>query len=80
MTKIILPSMVKKSKGVLLFLSSATSIVPCPYFSIYSATKVNLKSITEKFDFFYPQPRLIEPYPETIKAQYHSITKSEVRA
>ncbi|XP_019515519.1 PREDICTED: very-long-chain 3-oxoacyl-CoA reductase [Hipposideros armiger] len=39
MTRIVLPGMVERSKGVILNISSASGVVPIPLLTIYSATK-----------------------------------------
>ncbi|XP_048462846.1 very-long-chain 3-oxoacyl-CoA reductase-A-like [Rhincodon typus] len=39
MTKMVLPAMVKRSKGIILNVSSATALYPVPLLTLYSATK-----------------------------------------
>ncbi|XP_028661171.1 17-beta-hydroxysteroid dehydrogenase type 3 [Erpetoichthys calabaricus] len=40
MSKIVLPHMLKRQKGLILNLSSGVGLFPCPYYNIYSASKV----------------------------------------
>lgn len=45
MTNIVLPSMLKKNKGAVINLSSASSIWPSPLLSTYAGTKVKKFSL-----------------------------------
>ena len=41
MTKICLPNMLKRGKGVIINVSSASALQPTPLLTVYSATKVS---------------------------------------
>lgn len=41
MTKLVLPSMVERKKGLIINISSMAAIIPNPLLSVYSSTKVN---------------------------------------
>lgn len=45
MTKIVLPQMLEKKKGIIINLSSITGTISTPLLTVYSASKVNLISI-----------------------------------
>lgn len=40
MTKLVVPAMVKREKGVVINIGSASSIIPSPLLTVYAATKV----------------------------------------
>lgn len=53
MTRIVLPGMVERKKGVLINIGSASSIIPSPMLTVYAATKVKHlgKDDTQKIEY-----------------------------
>jgi len=51
MTRIVLPSMMKKHKGVVINLSSSTAILPPALFSVYAASKAFVNSFSEALEY-----------------------------
>ncbi|CAG0880508.1 unnamed protein product [Darwinula stevensoni] len=53
MTKMILPRMVEKGKGVVINVSSIAGIFPLPFFTVYSATKAFVDSFSRSLAYEY---------------------------
>ncbi|XP_050679651.1 very-long-chain 3-oxoacyl-CoA reductase [Leptidea sinapis] len=59
MTRIILPEMEKRGKGVIINIGSASSIIPSPLLSVYAATKAYVDKFTEGLEMEYSKKGLI---------------------
>lgn len=44
MTKLVMPAMVKRGRGCLINIGSASSMIPSPLLTVYAATKVTISS------------------------------------
>lgn len=76
MTKIVLPRMLEKKKGIIINLSSVTGTSPTPLLTVYSASKVNLilfriasvidETISEYFQAF------IDKFSDDLSNEYYS--------
>jgi len=51
MTRIVLPSMMKKKQGVVINISSSTAILPPALFSVYAASKAFVMSLSEALEY-----------------------------
>jgi len=51
MTRIVMPSMLEKHKGVIINVSSATAILPPALFSVYAASKAFVTSLSEALEY-----------------------------
>ncbi|XP_071954814.1 very-long-chain 3-oxoacyl-CoA reductase-like isoform X2 [Antedon mediterranea] len=59
MTQICLPNMIKRKRGVILNISSASAIDPCPYISVYSSTKAYMDLFSRAIDYEYHKNGII---------------------
>ncbi|XP_026728088.1 very-long-chain 3-oxoacyl-CoA reductase [Trichoplusia ni] len=53
MTNLIMPAMVKRGKGVVINIGSASSIIPSPMLTVYAATKAYVQKFTEGLEMEY---------------------------
>ncbi|XP_048401686.1 very-long-chain 3-oxoacyl-CoA reductase-A-like isoform X2 [Stegostoma tigrinum] len=74
MTKMVLPAMVKRSKGIILNVSSASALYPVPLLTLYSATKSVLPFYVATKMSKIRRPTLSKPSPETyVKAALKTV-------
>ncbi|XP_075983723.1 hydroxysteroid 17-beta dehydrogenase 12 spidey [Anticarsia gemmatalis] len=59
MTKMLLPAMVKRQKGVIINIGSASSMIPSPLLTVYAATKAYVDKFTEGIDMEYAKHGII---------------------
>ncbi|XP_066986346.1 very-long-chain 3-oxoacyl-CoA reductase-like [Macrobrachium rosenbergii] len=53
MTRIVLPGMEERQRGLVINLSSLSSIIPAPFLAVYGATKAYIESLTESLGVEY---------------------------
>lgn len=74
MSRIILPQMLKKQKGIIVNLSSLSGTIPTPLLTVYSASKVNyyiyFQRIEIIFNFFFQA--FIDKFSEDLSHEYYS--------
>ncbi|XP_073948775.1 very-long-chain 3-oxoacyl-CoA reductase-B-like [Choristoneura fumiferana] len=59
MTGLALPGMVKRGKGVIINIGSASSIIPSPLLTVYAASKAYVDKFTEGLDMEYRKKGII---------------------
>lgn len=59
MTKLIMPSMVKREKGVVINIGSASSVIPSPLLTVYAASKAYVDKFTEGIEMEYSKKGII---------------------
>ncbi|XP_062973507.1 very-long-chain 3-oxoacyl-CoA reductase [Elgaria multicarinata webbii] len=59
MTQLVLPRMLERSKGVIVNISSFSGIQPCPFLSLYSATKVFVDFFSQGINAEYSKKGVI---------------------
>ncbi|KAJ8712720.1 hypothetical protein PYW08_008024 [Mythimna loreyi] len=59
MTRLVLPGMVQRQKGVLINIGSASSIIPSPLLTVYAATKAYVEKFTEGLQMEYSKKGII---------------------
>lgn len=59
MTKLVLPAMVERKKGVVINIGSASSIIPSPLLTVYAATKAYVEKFTEGLYMEYSKHGII---------------------
>lgn len=59
MTKLVLPAMAKRRKGVVVNIGSASSIIPSPLLTVYAATKAYVDKFSEGLDMEYAKKGII---------------------
>ncbi|XP_004928860.2 very-long-chain 3-oxoacyl-CoA reductase [Bombyx mori] len=59
MTRIVLPEMVKREKGVVINIGSASSIIPSPLLTVYAATKAYVDKFSEGLDMEYSKKGIV---------------------
>lgn len=82
MTRIVLPGMVERKKGVLINIGSASSIIPSPLLTVYAATKAYVEKFTEGIHMEYSKQGLIiqAVLPGFVCSNMSGIRKSTVFA
>ncbi|KAJ8711049.1 hypothetical protein PYW07_008291 [Mythimna separata] len=59
MTRLVLPGMVQRKKGVLINMGSASSMIPSPLLTVYAATKAYVDKFTEGLQMEYSKQGII---------------------
>ncbi|KAG1649194.1 Inactive hydroxysteroid dehydrogenase-like protein 1 [Nymphon striatum] len=59
LSSMILPKMVKKDKGLVLFISSISALMPCQEFQLYGATKAYIDYLSRTLDMEYGSETII---------------------
>ncbi|XP_063896386.1 very-long-chain 3-oxoacyl-CoA reductase isoform X1 [Helicoverpa armigera] len=59
MTRLVLPQMVQRKKGVLINIGSLSTDIPCPMLSVYAATKAYVDKFTEGLEMEYGKKGII---------------------
>ncbi|CAH0595086.1 unnamed protein product [Chrysodeixis includens] len=59
MTKIVLPDMVKRGKGVVINIGSGSSLIPSPMLCVYAATKAYVEKFSEDLEWEYKKSGVI---------------------
>lgn len=59
MTHLVLPGMVKRGKGVVINIGSASSVIPSPLLTVYAATKAYVDKFTEGIEMEYSKQGII---------------------
>lgn len=69
MTKLVLPAMVERKKGLIINISSMAAIIPNPLLSVYSSTKVSLmKSVNASKTFQFQA--FVDKFTEDLNTEY----------
>ncbi|XP_072290002.1 17-beta-hydroxysteroid dehydrogenase type 3 [Eucyclogobius newberryi] len=78
MCKIILPGMVHRGKGVIVNISSGVASVPCPLYSLYSASKVFVDRFSQALQAEYKDKGIIiqaiAPFSISTRMTYYQTT------